>query len=207
MLHTGRMGFGGNVSARKIKNSVSPSLEWKMKQALNKDQIMGRIGHTAARTLTKVFGIPTLISQLRAVHTDGRTGKVTDYGIISRKVVTTAFVEFMVDNLQIETAEWGDFKFHDSGVGVTGPAIGDTDIETTDGETRVTGTQVDGASANIYKSVGTITYTTSKAITEHGLFSIVTGGTLLDRDTFAAINVVNTDQIEFTYELTLTAGS
>ena len=58
----------------------------------------------------------------------------------------------------------------------------------------------------IYKSVGTITYTTTKAITEHGLFNIVTAGILMDRHTFTAINVVNTDQIEFTYELTVNDG-
>jgi hypothetical protein len=54
--------------------------------------------------------------------------------------------------------------------------------------------------------VGTISYTTTKAITEHGLFSKATGTTLMDRDEFAAVNVVNGDSIEFTYELTLTSG-
>ena len=121
-------------------------------------------------------------------------------------MITTAFVNYMVDELQAETTAWGDFKFHDSGVGVTSAAVGDTDIETTDGEARVTGTQIEGATPEIYKSVGTITYTSSLAITEHGLFNIVTAGILMDRHTFTAINVVNTDQIEFTYELTVTSS-
>jgi hypothetical protein len=54
-----------------------------------------------------------------------------------------------------------------------------------------------------------ITYDgTGGAITEHGLFSQTRagGGTLMDRSKFAAINVVATDSIQFTYELTLTAG-
>jgi hypothetical protein len=112
----------------------------------------------------------------------------------------------MVDELQAETSVWGDFKFHDSGVGTTAEDAGDTDIETTDGESRSTGTQAEGASANIYQSVGTIAYTTTKAITEHGLFSIAAGGTLMDRTVFSAINVVNGDSIQFTYELTVSAG-
>jgi hypothetical protein len=132
-------------------------------------------------------------------------GTVLDYGLISAHLVTTAFVNFMVDQLQTETSEWGDFKYHDSGVGTTAAAVGDTDIETTDGESRATGTQTEGA-ANIYESVGTISYTTTKAITEHGLFSKATGTTLMDRHVFSAINVVNGDSIQFTYDLTCTAG-
>ena len=133
-------------------------------------------------------------------------GSRVDYGVVAHGLVTTAWVNFLVDNLQADTTEFGDLKFHDSGVGVTGATIGDTDIETTDGEARVTGTQAEGASANIYQTVGTITYTTTKAITEHGVFTQVTGGTMVDRHTFTAINVVNTDQIEFTYEYTANAG-
>jgi len=133
-------------------------------------------------------------------------GNVVNYGLVSTRVVTTAFVNFMVDQLQTETSEWGDFKYHDSGVGTTGAAVGDTDIETTDGEDRATGSQTEGGSANIYKSVGTIAYTSTKAITEHGLFSQASGTTLLDRHVFSAINVANGDSIEFTYELTCTAG-
>jgi hypothetical protein len=133
-------------------------------------------------------------------------GTKINYGLISTRVVTTAFVNFFVDQLQTETSEWGDFLYHDSGVGTTAAAVGDTDIETTDGESRATGTQTEGASANIYRSVGTISYTSTLAITEHGLFSQATGATLMDRHVFSAINVVNGDSIQFTYEHTYTAG-
>lgn len=129
-----------------------------------------------------------------------------NYGVLGYRVVTTAFVNFVVDQLQTETSELGDFKYHDSGVGTTSEAVGDTDMETTDGESRATGTQVESA-ANAYRSVGTIAYTTTKAITEHGLFSQSTGGTLMDRTVFSAINVVNGDSIQFTYTITFTAGS
>jgi len=55
--------------------------------------------------------------------------------------------------------------------------------------------------------VGTISYTTTKAITEHGLFNAATAGTLLDRTVFTVINVVSGDSIQFTYELECAAGS
>jgi hypothetical protein len=199
----GNMDLSGRVQARVIRAPKAP-LSWKLKNWLRWGYIYGLLGTGAAKALTALTGIPTLTSTLKAMHITA-DGHRLDYGIVSRRVVTTAFVNFMVDQLQAETSVWGDFKFHDSGVGTTAAAVGDTDIETTDGEARVTGTQTEGA-ANIYESVGTITYTTTKAITEHGLFSIVTGGTLMDRHVFAAINVVNTDQIQFTYDLTVSAG-
>ena len=159
----------------------------------------------ARHTIAKGLGMNHMLGCLYAVLRRA-DGAVVNYGLISTNLVTTAFVEFMVDQLQAETSVWGDFKFHDSGVGVTGAAVGDTDIETTDGETRSTGTQIEGATAEIYKSVGTISYTTTKAITEHGLFSIVTAGTMMDHHVFAAINVVNGDSVTFTYELTVSDG-
>jgi hypothetical protein len=131
---------------------------------------------------------------------------VIDYGILGHRVVTTAFVNLMVDQLQAETSVWGDFKYHDSGVGTTAENASDTAMETTDGEDRVAGTQTEG-DANQYRSVGTISYTTTKAITEHGLFNHLTTETLMDRTVFSAINVVNGDSIQFTYTLTCTAGS
>lgn len=137
-------------------------------------------------------------------------GTEVNYGIVSRKKVTRAFVLDIVDAM-VDAASAGqhpkfnDYKFHDSGVGTTAEANTDTGMETTDGEARSTGSQVDNSSASqgIYTSVGTILYTTTKAITEHGLFNESTGGVLLDRSVFAVINVVNGDSIQFTYTLTI----
>jgi hypothetical protein len=142
--------------------------------------------------------------KLRVFDANGRLKR--DYGLVSTRVVTTAFVNEMVDQLQAEDSSWGDFKSHDSGVGTTGAAVGDTDIETTDGQARATGNQGEGSSANIYQTVGTISYDSTYAITEHGVFNASTAGELLDRHVFSAVNVVNGDSIEFTYELTVSAG-
>ena len=134
-------------------------------------------------------------------------GSVEDRGLVSTRVVTTAFVNFLVDQFQVETAEVGELKFHDSGTGTTAEAVGNTALVTKVETGRASGTQVEGASANIYRTVGTISYTGTHAITEHGVFSAASAGTLVDRSVFAAVNVVSSDSIQFTYELTLPAGS
>jgi hypothetical protein len=154
--------------------------------------------------VSALTGIPTLTAELRAVLVRADGSRV-NYGVLSRRLVTTAFVTFVVDQLQTETSVFGDFKYHDSGVGTTAENAANTTIETTDGESRATGTQTEGA-ANVYVSVGTISYTTTKAITEHGLFNDVSAGTLMDRSVFSAINVVSGDSVQFTYSLTVSSG-
>ncbi|PKP62239.1 hypothetical protein CVT91_00175 [Candidatus Atribacteria bacterium HGW-Atribacteria-1] len=157
------------------------------------------------KLLNPDMGFLTFTSALSARHIK-KDGTIINLGVICRKVVTTAFVNYLVDNLIAESTAFGDFKFHDSGTGTTAAVIGDTAMGTPTGEARTIGTQVEGASANIYKSVATHTYAGTFAITEHGLFNIATAGILMDRHVFTVINVVATDKIEFTYELTCTAG-
>lgn len=178
---------------------------WRVRNTLRWDFLWGWFTYRLMLTLSHITKIPCLLGKLSLVHTRA-DGRRVDYGVVSYRVVTTAFVNFLVDNLQTDTTEIGDFKYHDSGVGTTAEANGDTAMETTDGESRATGTQTEGATANIYKSVGTISYTTTKAITEHGVFSQAAAGTLMDRSKFTAVNVVNGDSIQFSYELTASAG-
>jgi len=199
----GNLFMSGQHTARFIPCPKAP-LRWRLRNWLRWGFVWGLVTTLLARGLSKLTGIPTLIGELscKLVSPDG---KVVDYGVVSRRVITTAFVNFMVDQLQAETSEWGDFKFHDSGVGTTAAAIGDTDIETTDGESRVAGTQTENAD-NIYETVATIAYTSTLSITEHMVFSQITGGTGLDRSVFASIGVVNGSSIEHTYRLTVPAG-
>jgi hypothetical protein len=99
----------------------------------------------------------------------------------------------------------GAFQYHDCGTGTTAAAIGDTALQTPAGTARVTGTP-SNPSANIYKTVATISFVSTLAITEWGLFSASTTGTLWDHRVFAAINVNSGDSIQFTYQLTIAAG-
>lgn len=152
-----------------------------------------------------MVGAPVIKTELRARHYIAAEDRWVDHGVVCRKVVTDVFISELCTLLAGGTlGNFNDFLWHDSGVGTTGPTGGNTDIETTDGESRVSGDQT--ASAPDYISVGTIAYSTGKAITEHGLFDEVTVGTMLDRNTFGAINVVNGDSIQFTYTLTISGS-
>lgn len=125
---------------------------------------------------------------------------------VATKMVTTVFVNLLTDALQGEQAAFHTLRFHDSGTGTVAEAIGDTTLGTPCGEARNEGTYTEGASANIYKTVATHTYSGSFAITEHGVFSAASAGTLLDRSVFSAVNVVSGEMIEFTYQLTTNAS-
>jgi hypothetical protein len=193
----------GNLGIKVMRAPRAP-LAWRLRNTLRLPFIVGLLGWLLGHAYMRLFGAPILLGRLdaRLIRKDG---SVVNFGTLGFRVVTTAFVSFVVDQLQTETSVFGDFKYHDSGVGTTAEAVGDTDMQTTDGESRVSGTQTE-ASATAYQSVGTISYTTTKAITEHGLFNASTSGTLMDRTVFSAINVVSGDSIQFTYTLTLSAG-
>jgi len=155
--------------------------------------------------MTLVLGGDALYGDTILTARHIRDGKEIDKRVVKHRVVTDAFVNDIVDNLITETSAFGDYKYHDSGTGTTAEAAGDTALETPTGEARSTGTQVEGA-ANEYKSVATDTYAGSFAITEHGLFNASTGGTLMDRTVFSAINVVSGDKIEFTFSVSFSSG-
>ena len=199
----GNLDIGGGLTVRRIPRQRAP-LSWRIRNSIRPSYWGGWLATRAAIRFSWLTGIPTLTSEL-ALVLKRSDGSVIDYGVVGYRSITTAFVTYMVDQLQTDTTTWGDFKYHDSGVGATAENVTDTDMQTTDGESRATGTQTESAS-NAYRSVGTIAYTSTKAITEHGLFNASSGVTLLDRTVFSAVNVVSGDSIEFTYTLTVSSG-
>lgn len=198
-----KLSMNGSLGIVKLGTLKAPLL-WRISNVLRWAYIKGWLATFVFAPIANKFGIMTALGKLEAVLIKADGSKI-NYGVLGYRVVTTAFVSFVVDQLQTETSVFGDFKFHDSGVGTTAENVTDTAIETTDGEARATGTQTESA-ATAYRSVGTISYTTTKAITEHGLFNDGTTGTLMDRTVFSAVNVVNGDSIQFTYTLTVSAG-
>ena len=135
-----------------------------------------------------------------------RDGQVTDLGIVSTHAVTDVFVQALVDALQASVAAFSNYKYHDSGESDTDEEVTDTVLWLPTGEARDTGTQTEGASANVYRSIATHTYAGTFAITEHGLFNAASGGTLMDRSIFTAVDVVTGNSIEFTYQLLCESG-
>ena len=154
-----------------------------------------------------------LTGDLYAVHK--RDGKVVkDHGKIAQNVVTDTGVAFLVDAWQ-NSVELETMKYHGVGTGAGAELPANTALnvecttQTVPDNTRATGTLAEGA-ANIFRTVGTVTFNENAAITEWGLFSqaAVGGGAMWDRALFAAINVIgaSADSIVFTYDLTVTSG-
>ena len=177
-------------------------LRYKIRSLWEEVKLKTRVMAAAATSPWK--GDITPVGRLYVTKTSAN-GAVEHLGLVSTKVVTTAGVNFIVDAFQNLT-EVESFRWHASGTNNAAEAIGNTALGT-EVATRVEGSQTEGASANIYRTVATIPYTGTHAIVEHGIFSASTTGTLLDRSVFAAINVVNGDSITFTYDLTVPAGN
>lgn len=166
--------------------------------------------------LAKALHLPHMHGSLFAKVIRG-DGQVLDLGLISMRVVTDAGVGFIVDAFQNLT-ELENMKYHGFGTGGAAEAVGNTALTTelttqyASDNTRPTGTTIEGASANIYRTVATLAPDSGGtiAITEHGVFSQAAtgGGVLLDRSLFAAVNLVaGSDSLQVTYDLTFTSGS
>lgn len=95
------------------------------------------------------------------------------------------------------------------GTGTTSPVAGDTTLET-----EITTSGLGRASATIsnvtttttndtMQAVKTFSVTGTQAVTESGLFNAVSGGTMLCRQTFSAINVVNGDTLQITWKVAM----
>lgn len=172
----------------------------------------------AADLIERVSKVVILSSELRAVkyRWDERLGLQVpeDYGFLGDRVITDTGVGFLVDAWE-NLVEMEIMKFHGVGTGTTAEAAGNTALVTESttalnpDSTRATGTLTE-TSANIFQTVGTLTFDASAATTEHGLFSTSgTGsGVMWDRTMYSAstINVASGDSIQFTYSMTASSG-
>lgn len=165
-----------------------------------------------ALELAQLAGIQAISPALYLKKIDAE-GREIMLGLASLRVVTTSGVNFLVDAFQ-GLVEPELLRFHALGTGVTAEAVGQTALVTelttqyNPDNTRATGTLAEGASANIYRSVGTNTVDAAAAVTEHGLMSQAAtgGGTMWDRSLFSVINLANGDGLESTYDATFAAG-
>lgn len=163
--------------------------------------------------LASLFGIPTHYGALFLRKRD-ELGRWTEYGLASLRVVTTAGVTYICADIAGGASDSNLFKFHGFGIGTGAEASSDTALGTeftteyaTD-STRPTGSQA--ASTNTYTTVATFSPDSggTLAVTEHGIFTAITAGTLLDRSKFAAVNLVaSSDSLQATYVLSMPAGS
>lgn len=201
----------GILEVYKVQNKKAP-LQWKIKNTLRLSNLWGMFCIGLAYAFTRITGIPTITSSLRMlVKKVGNDGWI-DYGIVSRRVVTTVGSAYIVDAWQ-NIVELENMKYHGCGTGGTAEAVGDTALITelttalNPDSTRATGVQTESAS-NQLVSTATVTFDGSAAITEHGLFSQAAtgGGVMFDRSLFSAVNVVPTESIIFVYTVTFPTG-
>ncbi|KKN36036.1 hypothetical protein LCGC14_0777750 [marine sediment metagenome] len=134
----------------------------------------------------------------------GKMGWMENVGLVSRGKVTVEFRDYEIDQLQTEDSTYGDFKFHRPGTSAQAESSADTGL-IADAGLEATGTQIEGATADIYKSVATVTADATETWQEHSIANLtgVGGGELMDRSLVTpTVSVVNLDTVEFTYELT-----
>ena len=148
----------------------------------------------------------------RAVHPNGdvfvdvlRVGWWENIGLVSEDKVTTAFRNFEVDQLQVETAVYGDYKFQRPGTSGAAEANTETAL-VLDAGLEATGTQTETA-ADVYSSVASVTADTTETWAEHRIGNVTgVGATMMDRNLISpTVAVVNLDTVEFSFSLTKTA--
>lgn len=208
----GTMDISGAVKTRLINCPKAP-LAWRLRNALRWGFINGWLAVQAAKLFSAATEIPTITSQLE-IKIRKATGEWIDYGVVCYRVVTDAGVAFLVDDWDANGQDISTMNFHGVGTGTNAEAAGDTALQTESttalnpDSTRATGTRSQPA-ANQYRTVGTLTFDASAAITEHGILSQAAtgGGTLWDRSVFSAINVASGDSIQATYTCTINSGS
>lgn len=205
--------LGGKVTNKVIKGEVDAPLSWKVRNAVRPSYIQGWVGAKAAKVVSSMLPVSTMVSELRLRKYDTQKNQWVNYGIVGRKVVTDIGVETIVDAFQ------GNFTLttyiqHGTGSGSAAEAAADVDLETphttelNPDNVRGLGTNTESAQ-NIYRTVGTNTYDATVIVREHGIFNQTdpSGGSLLDRTVFAEINLSSGDSLQSTYDLTFTAGS
>lgn len=187
----------GDLSIR--KNGRGPGLAWRLSNFLHFWRGYWKL--LAARLLNLSY----IHGEVRAIVRRAN-GEIVDYGIISHRVVTTAYVTALA-TYQFDASGPAPtaFDYHDCGTGTNVESAGDTALQTPYGGARTNGTPTNPG-AGQYRNTGTISFSGSFAITEHGVFSASSSGTLLDRSVFSAINVVSGDSISFQYTLTYASG-
>lgn len=202
--------MGGRLSTQVIRARRTP-LVWRIRNALTWRYVKGWLAKNIVAPIANAFGLATMIGELavRVRRADGWE----DFGVVSYRVITDAGVAFLVDDWDANGQDLTTLNFHGCGTGVNAEAVGDTALQTESttalnpDNTRATGTRSQ-PTANQYRTVGTLTFDASAAVTEHGIFSqsATGGGTLWDRSVFSAINVASGDSIQFTYTCTVSSG-
>lgn len=140
------------------------------------------------------------------VHRDPEGNVITEFeapNVITNTGLAEVSSLILTDNPGSATA----FDYIAIGTGTTSETATDTQLEaeiTTGGGERAaaTGTQVTTTVTNDTAQLQhTFSFTSSFAVTETGIFNAATGGDMLCRKTFSAVNVASGDSLQITYKV------
>lgn len=139
--------------------------------------------------------------------------RTEDYGVVSRKVVTDTGVAFIVDAFQ-NIVELETMKYHGLGTSAAAEAVGNTGLTTelttqyNPNNVRATGTTIEGATANVYRTVATNTVDAAVSVEEHGVLSDpdVGEGVLLDRSLTGTKTLASGEGLQSTWDLQINSG-
>lgn len=230
---TAAQGFTNMTGSLKAKllRAQKPPLTWRLKNVLRRAYLWGLLVKFLARWFSKTTGAVTMFSELEAkarhlkpedsqhyelLMEQGRSEEASEfakkygvwvnYGVLGRRVITNAGVTYMRDDFNgaAGAADITNFRWHTGGSSSTAEAVGDTTLGAQVGQWGF-GSQATNGS-NVYQTVATLSYAVNIGITEHGIFSGSSGGTLWDRTVFSVINVAPGDSVQYTYNLTISAG-
>jgi len=120
-----------------------------------------------------------------------------------RNLIVTVGKYWLAGALSGDTATPSDMKYIAIGTSTTAAGAAQTAL-VTEIETRATGTQTivtTTVTSDTYQAVGSISITGTHAVTECGILSASSNGTMAARQTFSAINAVSGDTIQVTWKI------
>ena len=182
--------------AKQVRAGIIP-------KGVDGDRVLEAMKLTKPKSVVEMLGL----TYAQVFHPDGTLKK--DYGLVSAKLVTTVFVQRLVDALITSGDVIDNFNQHKMGAGSTAESAGQTALVTQQvGAQAATGnaSATHGASSHIYRTVGTLTAGSAYGCREHGVFNASTGGILLDRSVVTNIDLNTDDIVTWTYELTVNPG-
>jgi len=199
MLQSKNIKFFRNFRLRKIAKQVRHL--GKVPKGISKETVYEALMLTRAKNAVEYFGL------LSAQVMRKKDGSIEDLGLVSCKSVSLAFCKHLADAMTASGLSLDDFDQHKMGSGSTAAATGDTALVAAQSGAQAAGVAgTHGATSIVYRTVGTVTATYDSAVREHGVFSLSTGGILLDRSTVPVISVATDDVITWTYDLTCVTG-
>jgi len=120
-----------------------------------------------------------------------------------QNLVVTIGKQYLASWLTAATQSTEFMSYIGLGTGMTAPTIGDTNLQTPL-PTRVQGTLTTPGSTNIWQNVASFgPGVDTGAITEAGLFSTLTLGTMFARQVFGVVNKGSGDTLVLTWMVTL----